>query len=80
MPETAREQILSVVDFLTAGGQRTFRIADVVGELRSEERVSRTQRFRTHVASRMCVNAPDNHATTYADFERVEHGVYRWRR
>jgi len=33
----------------------------------------------THVQSRMCADAPDNHGTTYADLERVARGRYRLR-
>jgi len=33
----------------------------------------------THVASRMCADAPDNHGTVYADLDRVGHGLYRLR-
>lgn len=36
--------------------------------------------IRTHIASRMCVNAPDNHAVTYQDLERTERGQYRFLR
>ena len=33
--------------------------------------------IRTHVASRMCVNAPKHHATKFDDFERISHGIYK---
>lgn len=33
--------------------------------------------IRTHVVSRMCVNAPDHHAVAYGDLERVQFGLYR---
>ena len=32
---------------------------------------------RTHVVSRCCINAPNNHAVRYAYFRRVGHGVYK---
>jgi hypothetical protein len=28
----------------------------------------------------MCANSPDNHGTTYADFDRIDHGEHRWRK
>lgn len=80
MAETAREQILSAVDPITNGGQRTFTIAEVVGELRRRQTRFAESTIRTHISSRMCVSAPDHHGTTYAHFERVDHGEYRWRR
>ena len=33
--------------------------------------------IRTHVTSRMCGNAPDNHAVTYDDLVRIDAGRYR---
>lgn len=35
--------------------------------------------IRTHVASRMCSDAPDNHAKTFNDLQRVGHGLYKRR-
>ena len=80
MAETAREQILKAVDSITNGGQRTFTIAEVVDELRRRHTRLAESTIRTHVASRMCANSPDNHGTTYADFDRIDHGEYRWRK
>jgi hypothetical protein len=77
MDDTAREQILEAVGYITRGGRQTFTIAEVITEL--ERRGSQLARstIRTHIASRMCANAPDHHGTTYDDFERVDHGEYR---
>lgn len=80
MAETAREQILIAVDSITNGGQRTFTVAEVVAELRRRQTRFADSTIRTHISSRMCANAPDHHGTTYADFDRVDHGEYRWRR
>ncbi len=33
--------------------------------------------IRTMITSHMCLNAPDNAATTYDDLERVDRGTYR---
>ncbi len=54
MAETAREQILSAVDSITKGGQRTFTIAEVVGELRHRQTRFAESTIRTHISSRMC--------------------------
>lgn len=77
MEQTAREQILETVRYITGDGQRTFAIAEVITEL--EHRGSRLTRstIRTHISSRMCANAPGHHGTTYDDFERVGRGEYR---
>ena len=78
MDDTAREQILEAVRYLTSGGQRTFTIAEVITELEHRGSQLAPSTIRTHIASRMCANAPDHHGTTYDDFERVGHGEYRW--
>lgn len=33
--------------------------------------------IRTHIVSRMCGNAPDNHAVTYEDLRRTGRGKYQ---
>jgi hypothetical protein len=80
MAETAREQILGAVDSITDGGKRSFTIAEVISELRHRRTNLADSTIRTHIASRMCASSPDNHGTTYCDFDRLDHGVYRWRR
>jgi hypothetical protein len=53
-------------------------IAQVITELEQRGSQLAPSTIRTHIASRMCANAPDHHGTTYDDFERVGHGEYRW--
>ena len=50
---------------------------DVLREMRDSTYSEST--IRTHVTSRMCANAPDNHGTTYDDLVRVGRGLYRLR-
>ena len=78
MDETAREQILEAVVHITSGGKRIFTIVEVVTELEHRGSTLVGSTIRTHIASRMCANAPDHHGTTYDDFERVGRGEYRW--
>lgn len=35
--------------------------------------------IRTHIVSKMCMDAPDHHAVVYQDLERVGRGLYRLR-
>jgi hypothetical protein len=79
MADTARDQILDAVRTITAGGSRTFSIVEVIAELRSRGTDLAESTIRTHVSSRMCMNAPRNHGTVYADFDRIGRGEYRWR-
>lgn len=70
----AREDILAVIRRL---GQETFSVADVLAEMAPSSYAEST--IRTHITSRMCADAPDNHGATYADLERVARGRYRVR-
>lgn len=72
---TARDEILEALDVLG----NTFTPDDVVRDMRPRGSSYAESTIRTHVVSRMCSNAPDNHARTYDDLERVRDGVYRRR-
>jgi hypothetical protein len=77
---TARDEILAAlpgIEARTADG--SFSPQDVVDELRRRGTSLAEATIRTHVVSRMCANAPDNHARTYDDLERVSGGRYRRR-
>jgi len=77
MEETARDQILRAVHRLDGGRGTTFAPQDVVDELHRRGTTLADSTIRTQVTSRMCANAPPNHATVYADLERVGPGRYR---
>lgn len=68
----AREDILAAIRRLN---RETFTVVDVLREMTGTEYSEST--IRTHITSRMCADAPDNHGTTYADLERVRYGQYR---
>lgn len=77
---TARDDILAAIPAVCARtGHDIFTPQDVIDEL--ERRGTRYKRstIRTHIVSRMCVNAPDHHARTYDDLVRVADGQYRRR-
>jgi hypothetical protein len=46
---------------------RDFPLADILNETRIADPQLAESTIRTHVASRMCANAPDHRGTTYAD-------------
>ena len=77
---TARDAILAAlpgIEAVTADG--SFSPQDVIDELRRRESAHAESTIQTHVVSRMCANAPDNHARTYDVLERVSDGRYRRR-
>jgi addiction module HigA family antidote len=59
-------------------GINEFSIPEVLGEMKSQGTLNRyrVSTVRTHITSRCCANAPDNHAVTYNYFRRIRHGVY----
>ena len=78
---TIRAEILAAIPAVTArNGSPIFSPQDVVDELRRRNSPYKESGIRTHVTSRMCGNAPDNHAVVYDDLERLGHGQYRLRR
>ncbi|MFL6110639.1 MAG: hypothetical protein ACJ786_04725 [Catenulispora sp.] len=77
---TARDEILAALPALrTRLRSEEFAPDDVIDELARRGSRYRPSTIRTHVVSRMCANAPDHHAVTYDDLERVAPGRYRQR-
>lgn len=60
-------------------GRRNFQLDEIVTETLAEDPQYKESTVRTHVTSRMCADAPDNHATVFADLTRVDRGIYRRR-
>jgi hypothetical protein len=71
---SCREEILSAI---RRHRLTEFSAQDLVEIFRLEGSRYAASTVRTHVTSRMCGNAPDNHATVYADLKRVGRGRYR---
>lgn len=77
---TARDEILAALPAICARtGGGTFSPQDVIEELRRRGSSYAPSTIRTHVVSRICANAPDHHAVTYDDLERLSDGRYRRR-
>jgi hypothetical protein len=77
---TARGDILAVLPAVRARtGRETFTPQEVIDEMQRRGTRYKPSTIRTHIMSRMCANAPDNHARTYDDLDRVTDGQYRRR-
>jgi hypothetical protein len=75
---TCRTEILAAIPALVArNGSEEFTMQEVVDELRRRGSRYAEATIRTHVGSRMCANARQNHGTVFSDVERLDHGVYR---
>ncbi len=58
-------------------GKEVFTVQEVVEMMQAQGTQYAESTIRTHITSVMCANAPKNHATTFGDFTRVAHGIYR---
>jgi uncharacterized membrane-anchored protein len=75
---SCREEILSAVQTLVNGkGINEFTIMEVIEFMVRENTIYSETTIRTHITSRCCSNAPDNHGVVYNDFERLGRGKYK---
>ena len=71
---TCRDEILAFVRSLKS---LEFGVQGIVAGLKRAGSQFEARTIKTHIVSRLCVNAPAHHAVRYPDFERVGPGVYR---
>jgi hypothetical protein len=77
-PTTCRAEILACAkDAMLQSGLAYFTISDIVSRMKARGGKYADSTIRTHITSRMCINAPDHHATVYPDLERTDRGTYR---
>ncbi|WP_258946531.1 DUF7669 domain-containing protein [Lentzea californiensis] len=75
---TCRDEVLEAARRLaTASIDGTFSPEEVIQLLRRMGSSYKDSTIRTHMISRMCANAPSNHAVRYPDLVRDSHGRYR---
>lgn len=75
---TCRDEIVETFQVLSRRyGRDVFSPAEIVEEMRRQGSRYQESTIRTHIVSRLCVNAPDHHAVVYADLERVRPGLYK---
>jgi len=76
--KTCRDEILDAFQHLSATtGREAFSPAEIVAYLAGAGSRFRRSTIRTHVMSRLCAEAPANHAVVYQDLSRVARGLYR---
>lgn len=76
MSQTCRDEILACARTI-GGSTGTFSIQDLIHCMEKRGTRYAESTIRTHITSRMCTNAPDNHAVTYRDLKRIGRGKYR---
>jgi hypothetical protein len=75
---TCRDELLAAATALCRrSGSDTFTLTQIITEMHGRKTGYPESTIRTHVASKMCSNAPTNHAKTYADFQALGSGNYR---
>lgn len=80
MADTCRDAVLEAFKRLLARtNRREFQLSEIVAEVQRSTGQFSESTIRTHIVSRMCANAPDNHAVVHDDLQRVSRGVYRLR-
>lgn len=71
------EQILAASSQITQFKDRNeFTILEILNYLTQQNSPYKESTIRTHITSRMCRNAPNNHAITYNNLTRIQLGVY----
>ena len=80
MQLTCRDTILEAFVRLEHRERRkTFKIAEIVKEVLAVTLSFTESTIRTHITSRLCIQAPPNHFTRYEDLDRMSRGEYRRR-
>ena len=75
---TARDAVLEAFKSLErSSGRKTFTPQEIIDEVMRHTSAFKESTIRTHVVSRLCREAPDNHQSTYDDLTRVGPGLYR---
>lgn len=80
MKQTCRDAVLEAFDRLESRHRRKiFNVSEIVKEIVTVTNEFKESTIRTHVTSRLCVQAPPNHFTRYEDLDRIARGQYRRR-
>lgn len=75
---SCRDEILKCVSkILQRTGKEEFTMQEVIDYMRRTGSKYKESTIRTHIASRLCANAPVHHAVTYDDLERTDRGTHR---
>lgn len=76
--KTCREELLeSIKQIVKSKGINEFTLDEAVNFMNQNGTKFKESTIRTHITSRCCKNAPDNHRVVYEDYCRIGQGVYR---
>ncbi|MDY3369503.1 DUF7669 domain-containing protein, partial [Zhenhengia yiwuensis] len=71
------EILIAVKEIIKAKEENSFSVNEVVNWMQQRGTSFAERTIRTHITSRGCSNAPDNHAVCYENFYRIRHGIYK---
>ena len=78
MKEICREVVLAACDRPEHRNHRKeFDLWEIVKEVFASTIEFKESTIRTHVLSKMCIQAPTHHAMKHDDLDRIEWGKYR---
>ena len=76
---SCRDEILVAAKLVMKNSGLThFSIPEVIKCMIERDTKYAESTIRTHIVSRMCANAPENHAVTYRDLMRTDRGEYQF--
>jgi len=71
------EILIAIKKLISHKGSNVFSVPEVIQVMVQNGTTYKKSTISTHISSRMCSNAPDNHGVTYSDLVRVDKGLYR---
>lgn len=75
---TCRDEILTCANRIVSQKEiNEFTLQEILDCMKAARTRYEESTIRTHVTSRMCVNAPKHHAVKFADFVRISRGTYK---
>lgn len=75
---TCRDEVLKAMKILSKGNSaEAFALKVIIDQVLSQTKAYKESTIRTHITSKMCANAPVNHAMVYRDLFRVDVGYYK---
>lgn len=78
MQNTCREELLEASRvFIKQTGKNEFSPKEIESFMRKNGTQYKVSTILTHITSKCCKNAPQNHQTKYDDFERLGKGLYK---
>jgi hypothetical protein len=74
---TCRDEVLLCAKgIIEENGVNAFTPCEILSRMKTLGTHYQESTIRTHITSRMCANAPKNHAVKYNDLERISPATY----